>query len=74
MDTGKHSRKERKAETHSGMGVSGGDVCNWWSEILKEGVREGFLAEEGVDLALEGRRPPLLMTVGLTRGRKSRKF
>lgn len=29
-------------------------------------VREGFLAEEGVDLALGGRRSPLPMKVGLT--------
>ena len=34
----------------------------------RSGDREGFLAEEGVDLALKGRRPPLPMKVGLTMG------
>lgn len=54
------------------MGISGGDVCNECDEILKEVVRQGVLAEEGIDLALKRRRPPLPMKVGLT-GRKSRK-
>ena len=36
--------------------------------LQRSGDREGVLGDEGVDLALEGRRPPLPMKVGLTLG------
>lgn len=46
---------------NSATEVSGGDVCNGWSEILKEVVKEGSLDKVEVDLVLEGKKPPLFM-------------